>query len=314
MHIQSTSSAASPGLLGRAMLPHGHAATARMRLTVESIGYLVPTSDFTGRVHSVFEHACNIACNGTLLTLCMSSAGDGPTTLRLAHGSARDLRDLFNVGEVVRCRGSRLQTRRVEIEWTHASVWRPLPWGHLLPPRRIDAHLRHAFGRLAQRRRTHASVIEGEGASVVSALRDACRALDSEQAVRHAARLVGWGEGLTPAGDDFLLGLVAGLDALVGDNEHRHTFHRMLTAALNALTPRTTAIAAHCLHLAAGGHYTEPLHRLRHALLCEDDIGTVDAALCAALAVGATSGADTVSGLLAGLSTWLPASTTVEAA
>jgi hypothetical protein len=184
----------------------------------------------------------------------------------------------------------------------------------LLPRRRIDAHLRHALGCLAQRRSTHASVIDSEGASVVSALRDACRALDGAQAVRHAARLVGWGEGLTPAGDDFLLGLVAGLDGLVGDNGRRHTFHGMLAAALIALTPRTTAIAAHYLRLAADGHYTEPLVSLRHALLSEDAADAVDAALRAALAVGATSGADSVSGLLAGLSAWLPASTTAEAA
>ena len=71
-------------------------------------------------------------------------------------------------------------------------------------------------------------------------------------------------------------------------------------------TPRTTPIAAHYLRLAAGGHYTEPLVRLRRALLCEDDVDVVDAALRTALAVGATSGADTVSGLSAGLRAWLP--------
>jgi hypothetical protein len=285
-----------------------------MPLTVESIGYLVPAIDPTGWVHSTFERACNIACNGTLLTLCTSSAAESPTTLRLAHGAARDLRDLFDVGEVVRPRNSGMQTSRVELVLTHASVWRPLPRARLLPSWHIDAHVRHALGRLAQSRSMRASVIDGEGASVVSALRDACRSLDREQAMQHAARLVGWGEGLTPAGDDFLLGLLAGLDALVGDSERRDAFDRMLATALNALTPRTTAIAAHYLRLAADGHYTEPLIRLRHAMLCEDDLGAVDAALCAALAVGATSGADTVSGLLAGLSAWLPASTTGEVA
>lgn len=285
-----------------------------MSLTVKSIGYLVPAIDPTGWVHSTFEHACNIACNGTLLTLCTSSAADGPTTLRLVHDPARDMRDLFEVGEVVRRRDNGMQTSRVALELTHASVWRPLPRARLLPIQRIDAHVRHALGRLAQCRSTHASVIDGEGASVVSALHDACRALDGEQAMRHAALLVGWGEGLTPAGDDFLLGLLAGLDALVGDSERREAFRRMLATALNALTPRTTAIAAHYLRLAADGHYNEPVVRLRHAMLCEDDLGAVDAALCAALAVGATSGADTVSGLLAGLSAWLPASTTGEVA
>ena len=71
-------------------------------------------------------------------------------------------------------------------------------------------------------------------------------------------------------------------------------------------TQRTTPIAAHFLRLAAAGHYAEPLIRLRTALLCEDDGDVVDAALQSALAVGATSGADTVSGLLAGLLAWLP--------
>ena len=80
------------------------------------------------------------------------------------------------------------------------------------------------------------------------------------------------------------------------------------------LTPRTTPIAAHYLRLAAGGHYTEPLLRLRRALLCEDNADVVDAALRSALAVGATSGADTVSGLSAGLRAWLPMAACIEAA
>ena len=79
-------------------------------------------------------------------------------------------------------------------------------------------------------------------------------------------------------------------------------------------TQRTTPIAAHYLRLAAAGHYTEPLIRLRTALLCEDDSDVVDAAVQSALAVGATSGADTVSGLLAGLLAWLPAPATAAAA
>ena len=261
------------------MPTRGHTATCRTVLAVGSIGYLVPGDDFTGRIHSVFAQACNIACHGTLLTLGAFGAADGPTTLRLARGAAHDLRGLFDVGEVVRCRQPRALTGRTELEWMHAGVWRPAPLGRLLPRRRIDAHLRHAGLRLAQRRSTHTSVIDGEGAWVVSALRCACRALDSGQAVRHVARLVGWGEGLTPAGDDFLIGLMAGLDALVRDDPRRREFRRALAAALEASTQRTTPIAAHYLRLAAGGHYIEPLIRLRNALLCEDDGAVLDQAL-----------------------------------
>jgi hypothetical protein len=147
----------------------------------------------------------------------------------------------------------------------------------------------------------------------VAALSDACRAFDGVQALRQVERLIGWGEGLTPAGDDFLVGLIAGLDASASADERRCAFRRVLAAALIGGTQRTTPIAAHYLGLAAGGHYAEPLIRLRHALLCEDDDRAVDAALRSALAVGATSGADTVSGLLAGLLAWLPAAASVEA-
>jgi len=299
------------------VLLHADPVAARARVSerrtapaVESIGYLVPGTAFAGRVHSVFAQACNLACNDTLLTLCTSGAGDGPTTLRLARGAPADLRDWFDVGERIYCRQGRARTRRVELRMLSASVWRPAEPGPSLPPSRIEDHLHMAHRRLAQRRGTQGSVIDREGAPVAAALRDACRALDWAQATQHVDRLIGWGEGLTPAGDDFLVGLIAGLAALVHGDEGRRRFQGALAAMLTSRTQRTTPIAAHYLRLAAAAHYTAPLLRLRGALLCEDDGEVVDAALQSALAVGATSGADTVSGLLAGLLAWLPAPAT----
>ena len=315
MHVQSARPAVLQIPLGGCQVPpYAHANTRPVALALESVGYLVPRTDFAGRVHSVFAQACNLACNDTLLTLCASGAGDGPATLRLARGAPIDLRDLFDVGERVRCRRGRVRTRRAELRLSNAGVWRPAEPGPSLPPSRLTAHLRNAHLRLAQRRDTHPSVVDGQGAPVAAALRDACRALDCEQAARHVDRLIGWGEGLTPAGDDFLVGLIAGLAALVRGDEGRRRFHGALAAVLACRTQRTTPIAAHYLRLAAAGHYTEPLIRLRNALLCEDNSDVVDAALQSALAVGATSGADTVSGLLAGLFAWSPVPSTAAAA
>jgi len=94
-------------------------------------------------------------------------------------------------------------------------------------------------------------------------------------------------------------GLLADDAAAAGAND--------LVVAIDVEDPEAEdAIAAHYLRLAAAGHYTEPLIRLRTALLCEDDGNVVDAALQSALALGATSGADAVSGLVAGLLAWLP--------
>ena len=182
-------------------------------LAVESIGYLVPRTGFVGRIHSVFARACNIACHDTLLTLCAAGAGQGPTTLTLAH-RAPDLRELFRVGERVQFRDGCLRSGRVEVRLTDVPVWRPAGPGVLLPTARIEQHLSGVALALAQRPHQHTSVIDRQGAAAASALHDACRALDLERAARQVERLVGWGEGLTPAGDDFLIGLLAGLDAL----------------------------------------------------------------------------------------------------
>lgn len=276
---------------------------SQIALAVASIGCLVPRIGFTGRVHSTFAQACNLVCNDRLLTIAAHAIGDGPATLRLAAGGPADLREWLEIGERVDCRKGVARMRRIELSLLRARVWRPVECRPLLAGARIEAHLRSAQARLAQRRGTAPSVIDAAAA----ALGEACRALDRDQAARQVDRLVGWGEGLTPAGDDFLVGLLAGLDALVGDVEARRRFRCALAATVGVRTSRTTAIAANYLSLARAGHYNAPLVEVRAALLCEEDPGVVDAALQRALAVGATSGADTVGGLLAGLSAWLAA-------
>ena len=264
----------------------------RHALVAESIGNLVPRTDFTGRVHTVFARACNFTCDDMLLTLYAGRACDGPTTLRLVPGAPADLRDLFEIDEPVLFRRGRMWTERAEVDLMQASIWHPV---------RSRPRLR----RLARCHGARESVIVREAASLLTSLCDACAALDGEGAQRQVARLIGLGEGLTPAGDDFLLGLLAGLDAQLCSDAARQQFRDVLASEYTAHAHRTTPISAHFLRLAAGGHYTAPVIDLRDALLGEECSNLVDRALAAALSVGATSGADTVSGLLAGLTAWM---------
>ena len=183
-----------------------------------------------------------------------------------------------------------------------------------LPIAHSARHLRRVELELASHRQRRASVIDGQAAAVVAALAEACRELEFEPARRQIDRLIGWGEGLTPAGDDFLVGLLAGLDASVEGDSRRPGFRAALAAAIVTALPRTTDIAAHCLRLACGGHYSQALLRLRQAVLDDAEGLSLDAALQRALAIGATSGADGVSGLLAGLRAWsMPAPSTTMA-
>ena len=282
------------------------AAQARNRvLAVTRRGYLVPGADFDGSVHSVFARACNIACAGSLLTLAASGAGDGPTTLRLGPDAPSDLRTLFRVGDRLVRRGAIARARGVTLHLADASLWRPSLRRPPGPQSQIAANLRFAGAALRRHRHGHSSVLDREGGTVLAALEAACRELDAERALPRVHQLIGWGEGLTPAGDDFLVGWCAALDALAGGHEGRVGFAGDVAVAIAAWTGRTTPIAAHCLRLATQGHYGADVHGLRDALLSGDDFACLRGALGSALAVGSTSGADMVTGLLSGCAAWL---------
>jgi hypothetical protein len=272
-------------------------------LTVGSIGYLVPRARFAGHVHSVFARACNIASDDGLLTVASSALGDGPATLRLTPGACDDLRRCYEAGEDVRGDGVALRTARTTLRHAGAPVWRPSrrrPW---LAGACIEERLQRAQARVDARLARAASVLAGSAAACVSTLVRACNTLDAETALQQAARLIGWGEGLTPAGDDFLAGLLAGLDAFDAIGERRRRLRAALAEACVAGAARTTPISAHALRLAAGGHHAHDLLALRDALLC-DEQPRVDRALERTLGIGATSGAASARGIVSALRAW----------
>jgi hypothetical protein len=272
-------------------------------LAVGSIGYLVPRARLAGRVHSVFARACNVACGGGLLTVAASALGDGPTTLRLRPGACDDLRRCFAVGDEVRGDTLGLRTARTSLRHAGAPVWRPSrprPW---LARARIEEQLERARRRIDARLGSAASVLAGSAAACVCALADACGALDARTAALQVSRLIGWGEGLTPAGDDFLAGLLAGFDAFDASGGPRAHLRAALGAACIAGASRTTPLAAHALRLAAGGHHAQDVLALRDALLC-GDARRADLALERTLAIGATSGAASACGAVSALRAW----------
>ena len=107
------------------------------------------------------------------------------------------------------------------------------------------------------------------------------------------AATVGAGMGTTPAGDDVICGVLAGLDLLGFEGAHRR-----LGAAVATLLSCTTRSSRHLLAAAAAGRYTEGLIGLAAAL-----VSASAPAVRAALAVlgrwGASSGLDQATGFAA---------------
>jgi hypothetical protein len=114
-----------------------------------------------------------------------------------------------------------------------------------------------------------------------------------------ADRIIGFGGGLTPDGDDYLLGYFAALALATAGPIARH--RQWLAAVVDARLTRTNDISRHFLGRAVQGHFSESLCRLMAqlaALFCPTAL-----AKCATdvMAFGASSGAACMAGFLHGL-------------
>jgi len=274
---------------------------------VARVGYRVPRERFDGVVHAVFARACYVDCGGALLTLATAGVGDGPTMLILGADAPKDLRYMFTPGDALRCREGCVQGRETRLELAHARTWRAPPSRSPLSGRETAARVALARARLAEGRRARSSVLDRGGETAISGIEDACSRLDVASTLARVERFVGWGEGLTPAGDDYLVGLCAALGSLVHGNAARRTFLRRMRGFVASQSPRTTPISAHWLTLASRGHFNADLLRARDALRAERDAQTARDAIDLLMDVGATSGADALTGILSGFAAWMKA-------
>jgi hypothetical protein len=119
-----------------------------------------------------------------------------------------------------------------------------------------------------------------------------------------AARMVGLGAGLTPAGDDFLCGLLAALWCASGEGSQERGFAVEWGETLTARLEATTAVSATCLECAIAGCFPGAVSALagafagRHPDHAHDGARAALDDLCAR---GHSSGMDTATGFLFGL-------------
>ena len=127
---------------------------------------------------------------------------------------------------------------------------------------------------------------------VAAALRDEPQGLP-----RLLAQVVGRGPGLTPAGDDVLVGMLAALRLAPSTQAAAHA--AILARSVEPLLASTTDLSAHLLRQAARGLFGRALHELVSALADDTAPDPLRERIARVLAIGATSGADACAGVLA---------------
>ncbi len=143
---------------------------------------------------------------------------------------------------------------------------------------------------------------EGVRERLVSGGRSLCETLasscaDSRAASASLAQLVGLGIGLTPSGDDFIIGALA-----IGRALALPEAVDGLTSAMDGLAQKTTLVSRHYLMSAVRGRFSKNVLDVVKFLFDDEDSSSVrklTAACESLLNHGSTSGTDTLAGMLA---------------
>jgi hypothetical protein len=286
-----------------------------VRLEALSAGTEAARGHFNGAVHSVFENACNIEIDdGRLLALL------APTVANVPHGVRIDLppgvafADRLVAGQWVGCRAGRLRFAGSEftIDLTVARAWRPdlgtsgIDWAR---PEVVQAWrvAWRVWRRFRGVRQPAPPVSSGRAVELRAlVLSDATRRLRSGEATLAIERLIGCGPGLTPSGDDLIVGFLAGLWRGVGADPQRRSFVATLGKTVSAAARATCDISRAYLGHAAGGQFAEPIAILARHLGDGAGPEQVEQVTSTALRVGHLSGSDGVLGLLLGIRAWAP--------
>lgn len=117
---------------------------------------------------------------------------------------------------------------------------------------------------------------------------------DPVQATEILCHMIGLGIGLTPCGDDFLCGFLAGIQ-MYGSSSCARALRERLKSAICSHLDRTNEISAAFLRCAACAQFSAPVH-----LLQDPDV-TADRIYQSFSAVGHSSGIDTLCGIYTAL-------------
>jgi hypothetical protein len=295
-----------------------------MDLPAISMGYAIPTGDFDASVHSVFSSAINLRLSGgdELLTLVISSEADLPQGIRLDTPQGFSFEGI-QAGEPVVCRDSILHFEHssLTVQLGDARRWKYdlSRLGADLTTPSVSTAWSLVWEALNRRqKRLHADIIANDllrsnepGKAVVArtageAMRKLLHATRQYDATATSAvnDLIGLGSGLTPSGDDLLVGYLAGLWCTGQDRNERTRFMAGLGKTIIVLSARTNDISRTYLYHAAQGQVSSRLADLAEAISQAQDPARLRDIAEAAMSVGHTSGMEAVTGLLIGLGAW----------
>ena len=298
--------------------------TLQARSISRSVWETLNSTSFPGQIIAVYDRACTLTFpDGNVVSLVLPEIGNGPLNIVMTPGGFPPgagtpwALAALQPGQEVRLEDRWLEVGEFAVSLDGAVTWEPRPnWDRLRTRRQtVTGRLAHleAFALRLAREDSLLALLEHSCRPVASlhlapglaTVDESFHSLAFEAALylragwegntaqlqAGAEQLAGLGGGLTPAGDDFLSGVM--LWTWLAHPDPQPCCKAMLEAAAS----RTTTLSAAFLRTAAVGECSASWHRLL-VVLEREEVQDLAAAVEGVLSYGHTSGADTLAGFL----------------
>ena len=265
------------------------------------------SSDNSAHVFSSFERACNLIDEqGRFISIVDNTIGNGPFAVVLEE-LPFSLDKMLSVGAPVVVGNNSLTVNTTTIDFSEATLWSAcVDWDY---PKHCPHQFQKNIGDLYLTVQNNAS--GGSLSSILHSTRDnmgyvSARVTDSAQQLYSgivsgdmqkiylgAANMAGLGVGLTPSGDDFLMGVMYALWAMFDQKDAARWSRKIAETA----SSRTNMLSGAMLQESANGYASEHWHVLVD-VLCKENVTDVTRVSMDILSLGHTSGADALTGFL----------------
>lgn len=242
------------------------------------------------RILHIFDRACNLINeNGEILSIVAPEIGNGP--FNLVVESDLLFVEHLSVESAVSVSANDITLGSLNIPTAKAKLWNAKPdWDSLRSERdNISARLTKL------QIPNHPSPILQFADLLAASLENA----DLLSSALAAKRLAGLGSGLTPSGDDFMMGAIYATWIT-----HAPEIASVLAKEIaNTVAPLTTSLSAAWIRSAGRGEAGELWHQFFDSLILGDEF-EIQKTMNKILAVGETSGADALAGFVGVFQSW----------
>ncbi|MFV0368326.1 MAG: DUF2877 domain-containing protein [Hyphomicrobiaceae bacterium] len=260
----------------------------------------------SGQAIAVWRRSFYVRLGGQLCCIGSDAIGNGPRNVIVSAATDVDWRDYVALNSPGTIHEGTLELGLARIRFKKAAVWHPptIPEWTPLTLRSGLEHFDHVIRRVqllheglgcyitSDQHENNYNHTAAAAAPTIQAIANWFRDGHSLSQAPEFANLLGLGPGLTPSGDDFLVGVMVTTHSL-----GKHTAAITIWNALRENLSRTNQISTAHLGSAAHGYFSSNLHELLNSLLCGSD-SQIEAAMAVIIKDAHTSNWDCLAGII----------------